>query len=401
MEHEVYVPFPVGTVRQALTEPERLARCVPGAQLDADPAPGVPEGRLRLRVGGSTITYRGTLRVTPRDGDPDAFDAAARGTEVRGDGFAELDLTVRVAPDEGGKGTTLSCTAVVRSAGRLAAATDDAVQAVGRRILDRFATTLTEDLSLRPVATGEPDASAVATGEPSGSGTQASSDASDVQASSDASDVQSPPDAGTTAADGAAVFASEPTDGREEPGATGAEPAGDEEDAVAGADALAAEETEEDGDDVEGVSGTEGVSGIEGGREPGAEDDPDDVTGVDDADAEDADDADDVDEAGDLVDAPPRSGVFETEIPPPSLDPLADDELGIPAEPPAEAAHARRTMIGRSAEEVDHAPPRGRYAPVPAPDTTSASATLRWAAPAAAVVLASAVVVGRVLRRRR
>jgi hypothetical protein len=58
-------------------------------------------------------------------------------------------------------------------------------------------------------------------------------------------------------------------------------------------------------------------------------------------------------------------------------------------------------MIGRSAEEVDHAPPRGRYAPVPAPQTVSPGSPLRWAAPAAAVVLASAIVVGRVLRRRR
>jgi cytochrome c-type biogenesis protein CcmH/NrfF len=58
-------------------------------------------------------------------------------------------------------------------------------------------------------------------------------------------------------------------------------------------------------------------------------------------------------------------------------------------------------MIGRSAEEVDHAPPRGRYAPVPAPLTVSASPTLRWAAPAAALVVASAIVVGRALRRRR
>lgn len=70
-------------------------------------------------------------------------------------------------------------------------------------------------------------------------------------------------------------------------------------------------------------------------------------------------------------------------------------------DPPAEAAHARRTMIGRSAEEVDHAPPRGRYTPVPAPEASSAAETLRWAAPAAAALLASAVIVGRALRRRR
>ncbi|MFF7171818.1 SRPBCC domain-containing protein [Streptomyces pseudovenezuelae] len=80
--------------------------------------------------------------------------------------------------------------------------------------------------------------------------------------------------------------------------------------------------------------------------------------------------------------------------------PLVED-FTEPSGPPAEAAHARRTMIGRSAEEVDHAPPRGRYAPVPAPQTVASGATLRWAAPAAAVVLASAIVVGRALRKRR
>lgn len=112
----------------------------------------------------------------------------------------------------------------------------------------------------------------------------------------------------------------------------------------------------------------------------------------------------------------PPPSVLDTEIPPPALAPAADDGLdeglgleddtggelpGGPGEPPAEAAHARRTMIGRSAEEVDHAPPRGRYAPVPAPQTVAVNSTLRWAAPAAALVLASAIVVGRALRRRR
>ncbi|MEU6846660.1 SRPBCC domain-containing protein [Streptomyces sp. NPDC046716] len=91
----------------------------------------------------------------------------------------------------------------------------------------------------------------------------------------------------------------------------------------------------------------------------------------------------------------PEASVYEAEVPPPSLDPETD----LPAEPAA--AHARRTMIGRSAEEVDHAPPRGRYAPVPAPAGATASATLRWAAPAAALAVASAIVVGRALRRRR
>ncbi|MGW3357947.1 SRPBCC family protein [Streptomyces bungoensis] len=104
-----------------------------------------------------------------------------------------------------------------------------------------------------------------------------------------------------------------------------------------------------------------------------------------------------------------RASVFDTDVPPPSLEPEADedtadrltDDFADTGEPPAEAAHARRTMIGRSAEEVDHAPPRGRYAPVPAPQAGTAASTLRWAAPAAALAVASAIVVGRALRRRR
>ncbi|MFJ8863563.1 SRPBCC domain-containing protein [Streptomyces sp. NPDC102451] len=96
-----------------------------------------------------------------------------------------------------------------------------------------------------------------------------------------------------------------------------------------------------------------------------------------------------------------KESVFDAPVPPPSLDPSAELEFTVPDEPPAEAAHARRTMIGRSTEEVDHAPPRGRYAPVPSPEAGAAGITLRWAAPAAALAIASAVVVSRALRRRR
>ncbi|WP_217552320.1 SRPBCC family protein [Streptomyces sp. GbtcB6] len=109
-------------------------------------------------------------------------------------------------------------------------------------------------------------------------------------------------------------------------------------------------------------------------------------------------------------DAP--ASIYETEVPP--LSSPSPERVTEPVEEPveepvveplpeifAEAAHARRTMIGRSAEEVDHAPPRGRYAPVPAPQTVAGSSALRWAAPAAALALASAIVVTRALRRRR
>ncbi|KIZ19567.1 SRPBCC domain-containing protein [Streptomyces natalensis] len=303
MEHEVYVPFPAGTVRQALTEPERVARCVPGVQLDADAAPHIPEGRLRLRIGSSTITYRGTLTIASGASSQEDAELVfeAKGTESRGDGAVALTLTVRLVPaTEPAPGTTLACTGALRGDGRLAEATDQAAEAAGRRLLDRFAENLAADLERHPVEDPPQKPSGTAPEAPSG------------------------------------------------------EPAG------------------------RGIFETEvPPPSLDAGSE------------VDAGDLEEADDQelDEVDAAldGDLV----REA---------DLDGDGEDELG---EVPAEAAHARRTMIGRSAEEVDHAPPRGRYAPVPPPEVNTASATLRWAAPAAAVVLASAVVVGRVLRRRR
>ncbi|MEU6326385.1 carbon monoxide dehydrogenase subunit G [Streptomyces sp. NPDC047049] len=338
MEHEVYVPFPVGTVRQALTEPERVARCVPGVQLDADATPRTPVGRLRLRIGSSTITYRGTLTVSaaaeddasgdggPGDGGPgdrgtggDGGGAAAmvtveaKGTETRGDGSVTLTLTVRLSPaTEPGPGTTLACSGTVQGDGRLAEATDQSARTAGRRLLDRFAENLAADLRQRPV-TGR-----------TGDG----------------------PSAGGTA--------------------DAAQP---------------------------GVSGTEvPPSSLEPGSDggPGGEEGAGEAAGLGEA----AGDAGNLD-AGDAGDA---EDVFRAAHDGHPEHAYGHDPDGLA---PAEAAHARRTMIGRSAEEVDHAPPRGRYAPVPAPEPHGTSVALRWAAPAAAVVLASAVVVGRVLRRRR
>ncbi|MFC8956041.1 SRPBCC domain-containing protein [Streptomyces sp. NPDC057101] len=306
MEHEVFVPVPAEVLRATLTDPGRVVRCVPGFQRDADAEAGPLTGRLKVRVGGHTITYRGALKIVDRDG---ALTYEGEGTEVRGKGTAELTLTVVLTPVA--EGTSLGFTGAVEASGRLAEATDEERATAATRLLDRFAEALTDVTEERK---GKPERE------------------------------QGPERAEAGAMSGAelaAVFAPE-------------------------ADTAPVDEAEADT-----------------APEPDTDDD-----GVDDG----------VEE--------PRRG--DAPVPPSStLDPLlaedfGDASLAFPApQPAAEAAHARRTMIGRSAEEVDHAPPRGRYAPVPAPESSTAGATLRWIAPAAALALASAVVVGRALRRRR
>ncbi|MER6777425.1 MULTISPECIES: SRPBCC family protein [unclassified Streptomyces] len=293
MEHQVFVPVPADDLRAVLRDPARVARCVPGLQQDADAASGPVAGRLKLRVGGNTVTYRGALTVTERD--PDRFTVAGEGTEIRGSGTVKLVLGLQLTPVD--DGTRLEFTAEGSADGRAAAFSPEATATAVQRLLERAA----EQLAGLAAGEGEPVTDVIA----------------------EAEEAEGGPD------------------------------------------------REDDGDGV-----------------------TDEVT----------------------------ASVFDTEVPPPSLEPFMDgdfeglpeldriaeigdigdvDEFTAAAQPPAEAAHARRTMIGRSAEEVDHAPPRGRYAPVPAAASSGAGANLRWIAPAAALALASAVVVGRALRRRR
>lgn len=372
MEHEVYVPFPVGSVRAALAESERVTRCVPGLQPDAgaaedagDPgntagtAPGARPGsrltgRMRVRIGGSTITYRGSLALTPRDGGAGGLDAAASGSEARGGGEVELSLTVVAEPSEDGESTRLICTGTFTGTGRIAGFEERTATSAGHRLLDRFGSALADSISEDP-----PPGDRAAGGGPAGGSParDAAGPAGDTTAGSGEADVPVVPG------------------GIGEPG------------------------------DNERV-----IPGI-----PEPESSPDDTVAPGEADT-----PEEHDPASGPLEGAERAGLFETEIPPSSLEAESDDVEGFgpgapagagagPAKDPlapdeplgAEAAHARRTMIGRSAEEVDHAPPRGRYAPVPAPETAAAVATLRWAAPAAAVVVAGAVVIGRVLRRRR
>ncbi|MDX2596181.1 SRPBCC domain-containing protein [Streptomyces sp. WI03-4A] len=325
MEHQVFVPVPADRLREALADPARVARAVPGLQQDAGAEPVT--GRLKLRVGGHSVTYRGAVRLTPRADGTYAVDGEA--AEARGTGTVKLALTLRLtdggaAGGDGGDGTTVTVEGTADADGRIAELPSDAVHSAVTRLLSRFLENLSESRPDEdgPDSEANPDGQAAPDGQAGGDGQaagQADSEAGSVSGSA----------SGRTPDTGHTVEPDSEPDSAPPPG-TG--------------------------------PGSEGESG--------------------------------------------PSSVFDTDVPPPSLDREADPDTdrrsGFDAtgEPPAEAAHARRTMIGRSAEEVDHAPPRGRYAPVPAPQTVAGKAALRWAAPAAALAVASAIVLGRALRRR-
>ncbi|MGW8451827.1 SRPBCC family protein [Streptomyces niveus] len=347
MEHEVFIPVPAETLREALRDHARVARCVPGLQQDADASARPLSGRLKVRVGGHTITYRGALTLTERAG---AFTAKGEGAEVRGTGSTKVSVRIRLTETPGGTTVAFTTTSTPTSEGRLSEVPQSTAETTARRLLDRFAAALAKP------------------------GAGASAGAGDGSGSIPAADDAGAGRAGSGGADRAASRGSAASGG--------------------------------DGQDV-GESGSDVGSGVAPDA-PGGGDAPD-VASADESSAG-ADDASGPHTGGPT---PEFDGLDLPDDPDPDSAPELDASAGfgptasgdgdflVPLEPPAEAAHARRTMIGRSAEEVDHAPPRGRYAPEQGPDSGGAGVALRWVAPAAALAIAGAVVVGRALRRRR
>lgn len=420
MEHEVHVPFPVGAVRAALAEAERGMRCVPGLTVEAaagsppggtaigDAAAGaatggagsegcvdgvdgvggvdgadevVVRGRLRVRIGGSTVTYRGTLRLTARE---PGFVIEADGTEARGTGTARMELTVvprEADPDGAESGTVLAFTGAASGQGRIAEFEEKQLRAAGRRLLDRFTESLADSLAADPPGD---DNAPVIPAIPAPDAKTPDAKASDAKASAEAASGDSE---ASRARGGGEEASEEPPAPQEASGAAGENGAQDE-----SPQAVQDEES--------------GLSVFETEIPPpslGRASDEDDPSGTDPS-GTDPDAASGAASGAEQTPAGARD---------PFGDPLGDDvgseaptgltrgaEIPAPGAPPAEAAHARRTMIGRSAEEVDHAPPRGRYAPVPPPAPTAPGATLRWAAPAAALAVAGVVVLSRAVRRR-
>ncbi|MFB8198561.1 hypothetical protein [Kitasatospora purpeofusca] len=399
MEHEVVVPMPAGQVRQALQDPALLARSVPGLSTEPAAVGGGPAeeigGRLKLRIGTSTITYKGVLSLI--EGREGVLTAFAEGQEARGSG--EATATVRISVAEGAE----EGTAVVRftgdlsATGRLTEFDGETLDAAGRRLLDRFATALTspegtvatgpdsdaeDETGAKADAEVEVEVSAEAEAEvATGTDADAAEDTEDTQGSDKSDDTGDPEDSEDSEDSATVVF----LENRHE--------------------ALDEDREDEPGDDLD--------------------DDLSDLIAFSDADAErfglplgDPDEDDDVDEpaTGEAGADTPAAGI-EREV---SAEVPAEPPFGYEPEPVL-GGPVRRSIVGRSAEEVDHAPPRGPYAPALPARSARARAASRWGGDAGGIVvpgvggrstvpwmigggvalLGGTVVLVRALRRRR
>jgi carbon monoxide dehydrogenase subunit G len=129
-----------------LLDVERIAPCMPGATIDEFDGE-VVTGRIKVKVGPVSLTYRGTAKFTERDPDAKVMVIEASGREIRGAGTASAAVRASLEPESGGEATKVSMHTTMKLTGRPAQFGRGVMVEVGGKLVEQFATNLAQQLA--------------------------------------------------------------------------------------------------------------------------------------------------------------------------------------------------------------------------------------------------------------
>jgi carbon monoxide dehydrogenase subunit G len=120
IENEFPLTAPLDGVWAYLQDVPALVPCLPGAQLTGDDGDGTYEGAVKVSAGPVSLRFTGTVRIVESDDSAHRMVLRAAGSESRGRGTAEMDVTATLRPGSGGSGTTMLVAADLQVSGAAA-----------------------------------------------------------------------------------------------------------------------------------------------------------------------------------------------------------------------------------------------------------------------------------------
>ena len=154
LDHEFRVAAPPEAVWPLLLDVERVAPCLPGAEVAERVDESTYKVAVTVALGPMKLTYRGEVAIV--EADPAAMRAVmrAKATEARGQGTASATITTTLAPD--GAGTRAEVVSEVQLTGRVAQMGQGIVKDVSNRLLGEFADCLSQKVAGEAPAAPEP-----------------------------------------------------------------------------------------------------------------------------------------------------------------------------------------------------------------------------------------------------
>jgi carbon monoxide dehydrogenase subunit G len=144
LDHEFTVPVPVDQAWPVLLDVERIAPCMPGATLDSVDGDEFT-GRLKVKLGAMTITYKGSARIAARDEDAHTVSIEGTGKEARGSGTASANVQAQLYDE--GDSTRVTVHTKLNITGRPAQFGRNILAEVGGKLIGRFADNLAEEIT--------------------------------------------------------------------------------------------------------------------------------------------------------------------------------------------------------------------------------------------------------------
>src|SRR6516225_8982081 len=168
LDNSFTVPVPPDQAWDVLLDVTRIAPCMPGATCDEFEG-DVVNGRVKVKVGPVSLTYRGTAKFTERDPEARIAVVEASGKETRGAGTASATVRASLAPDP--SGTLVTMHTEMNVTGRPAQFGRGVMVEVGGKLVDQFAANLAQliagDTAVGSAADGNPSAAPDAAAEAS------------------------------------------------------------------------------------------------------------------------------------------------------------------------------------------------------------------------------------------
>jgi len=147
LENEFRVDVPVEQAWRVLLDVERIAPCMPGAQLqevEGDEYRGI----VKVKVGPITAQYKGAARITEADETNHHAVIRAEGRDTRGQGNASATVTANLQPDADGTRVTIDSDVAIT--GKVSQFGRGVIADVSGKLLDQFVACLERDLLSGP-----------------------------------------------------------------------------------------------------------------------------------------------------------------------------------------------------------------------------------------------------------
>ncbi len=171
LKNDFHVSVPIDVAWAVLTDLERVAPCMPGAELqevEGDEYRGI----VKVKVGPISAQYKGSARFVEKDDEQHRAVLLAEGRDTRGQGNASATVTAVATPENGG--TTVSLVTDLTITGKVAQFGRSVMGDVSAKMLGEFADRLEADV-LSQNSGSEPN-EAVAEDAGESGGTSAESD---------------------------------------------------------------------------------------------------------------------------------------------------------------------------------------------------------------------------------